>query len=133
MLLSHEEASNETDAHPYWYARIVGIFHVDVVHLGPKSASPDKCRLDFLWVRWFGRDVSFRAGWTAKRLHRLGFLDADRPGAFGFLDPAQVIRGVHIIPAFAHGRTAELLSPPQSVARLPLQEDSDWCYYYVNM
>jgi hypothetical protein len=133
MLLSHEEASNEVDAHPYWYARIVGVFHVDVIHLGPKSTSPNKRRINFLWVRWFGRDISFKAGWAAKRLHRLGFLDASSPGTVGFLDPTQVIRGIHIIPAFAHGQTAELLNPPRSVARLPLQEESDWRYYYVNM
>lgn len=133
ILLSHEEPSNEVDAHPYWYARVIGIFHVDIVHSGAKSTSPDKRRIDFLWIRWFGRDISFKAGWIAKRLHRLGFLDASGSHAFGFLDPALAIRGLHLIPAFAHGQTAELLSPAQSVARLPLQEDSDWRYYYVNM
>jgi hypothetical protein len=43
MLLSHEEPGDGINAHPYWYARVIGIFHVDVVHLGPKSTSPDKC------------------------------------------------------------------------------------------
>jgi hypothetical protein len=134
MLLSHEDPSDEGNAHhPYWYARIVGIFHVDVINSGPRSTSPDKQRINFLWLRWFGRDISFKAGWVAKRLHRVGFLDASGPGAFGFLDPAMAIRGVHMIPAFAHGQTAESLSPPQSVARLPLEEESDWCFYYVNM
>lgn len=133
MLLSHEDPSDEVNAHPYWYARIIGIFHVDVVHGGPRSCSPSKRRIDFLWLRWFGRDVSFKAGWTAKRLHRVGFLDANSPGAFGFLDPTMVIRGVHMISAFAHGQTAELLSPPRSVARLPLEEEADWRFHYVNM
>ena len=133
MLLSHEEPNEEVDAHPYWYARVVGIFHVDVVHHGPKSMSPDKQRINFLWVRWFGRDVSFHAGWNAQRLHRVGFLNANEPGAFGFLNPSVAIRGAHIIPAFAHGQTADLLHPPQSVARLPLNEICDWQYYYVNM
>lgn len=129
MLLSHEETS---DAHPYWYARIIGIFHVDVVH---KETLPEPQRINFLWIRWFGYDCTFNAGWTAKRLHRIGFLDAGSPGsgAFGFLDPAVVIRSVHLIPAFAHGQTGDLLSPAQSVARLPLGENCDWCYYYVNM
>jgi hypothetical protein len=133
MLLSHEELRDEIDTHPYWYARVVRIFHVDVVHVGPKSTSSDKRQINFLWVRWFGRDISFKVGWTAKWLHHLGFLDASNPGAFGFLDHAMVNRGVHIIPAFAHGQTNEFLSPPQSVAQLPLQEASDWHYYYVNM
>lgn len=133
MLLSHEDPSDEVNTHPYWYARIVGIFHVEIVHHGPRSISSNKRRIDFVWVRWFGRDVSLKAGLAAKRLHRVGFLDAGGPAAFGFLDPAIVIRGVHMIPAFAHDQTAELLSPPRSVARLPLEEESDWSFYYVNM
>ena len=133
MLLSHEEMSDNGDAHPYWYARVIGIFHVDVLHTGPYSKSPYKQRIDFLWVRWFGRDMTFKAGWQARRLHRVGFLDAKEPGAFGFLDPALVIRGVHLIPAFSQGRTNELLNPPQSVARMPLSETSDWQFHYVNM
>jgi hypothetical protein len=133
MLLSHEELNEEVDAHPYWYARVVGIFHVDVVHCGPKSTSPDKQRINFLWVRRFGRDASFHAGWKAQRLHRVGFLNANGPGAFGFLDPSVVIHGTHIIPAFAHGQTGDLLHPPQSVARLPFNENRDWQDYYINM
>jgi len=30
---------------------------------------------------------------------------------FGFVDPACATRAVHLIPAFEHGRTAELLGP----------------------
>ena len=130
MLLSHEESNDEVDAHPYWYARVIGIFHVNVIHNG--STLPK--RMNFLWVRWFGRDTLFNAGWTARKLHRVGFLNANcDSGAFGFLDPSMVIRGVHVVPAFAHGQTADLLHPPQSVARLPLNEESDWQYYYIGM
>ena len=99
---------------------------------GPKS-TPYKQRVDFLWVRWFGRDVSFNAGWKARRLHRIGFLKASQCDAFGFLDPSLIIRGAHIIPAFAHGQTDDLLHPPLSVARMPLNENCDWRYYYINM
>ena len=116
MLLSHEELNEEVGAHPYWYARVVGIFHVDIVHNG----SPDAQRIDFLWVRWFAQDISFNAGWTAQRLHRVGFSNAndesESASAFGFLDPSVVIRSVHMIPAFAHGKTADLLYPSRSVA-----------------
>jgi hypothetical protein len=133
LLLSHEELSDHADAHPYWYARVIGIFHVDVLHTGPHSKSPHKQRIDFLWVRWFGRDMTLKAGWQTRRLHRVGFLDAKGPGAFGFLDPALVIRSVHLIPAFARGRTNDLLSPSNSVARMPLNETSDWQYHYINM
>ena len=52
--------------------------------------------------------------------------------AFGFLDPKEVIRGVHLIPTFHHGRTTTLL-PPSITARVPSEKDEDWYYYYVNM
>ncbi|KII83442.1 hypothetical protein PLICRDRAFT_677051, partial [Plicaturopsis crispa FD-325 SS-3] len=104
MVLSHEEGP---DAHPYWYGRIIGIYHMQVRHLGPESRNVDTQQMDVLYVRWFGRDLSYRAGWKAKRLHRLGFLDSSDPGAFGFVNPALVVRGAHLIPAFHHGRTAE--------------------------
>lgn len=62
------------------------------------------------------------------------------PGAFGFLEPGIIIRAVHLIPAFAHGRTAELLRGV-SMARQCTIEDADtsepgttnWLYYCVNM
>ena len=132
MLLSHEDAASD-DAHPYWYARVIGIFHVDVTHTGPLSKSSHKQRVNFLWIRWFGRDLPFKAGWQARRLHRIGFLNAKESGAFGFLDPALVVRGIHLIPAFAQGKTNELLSPARSVARMPFSETEDWQYHYVNM
>jgi len=46
-----------------------------------------------------------------KRLHYVGFVDADNPFAFGFLDPQYVICGVHLIPVFDHGHTGDLLQP----------------------
>jgi len=44
-------------------------------------------------------------------LHRLGLFTGNDPGCFGFLDPDQVICGVHLIPAFAHGRTDHYMGP----------------------
>ena len=102
MLLLHEEVI----AHPYWYGRVIRIFHVDVVHHGPKSMSPDKQQINFLWVQWFDLDVSFHGGWKALQLHRVGFLNAKSPTdcAFSFLDPSIIIRGAHIIPALHMAR-----------------------------
>jgi hypothetical protein len=132
MVLSHEDGSDGIVPHPYWYGRVIHIFHVDVLHFKPGTElnPPDIQRINVLFVRWFGRETSIPTGFAAKQLHRVGFLDSTDPSAFGFLDPDQVVRGIHLIPAFTHGRTGELLPP--SIAR-PAGEIDDWKLYYVNM
>lgn len=126
MVLAHEDSD-----HPYWYARVLGVFHANICHSGLRSRDPSPQHIEFLFIRWFGRDLTTRTGWNAHRLPRIGFIDADEPGAFAFLDPRHVVRAIHTIPAFAHGRTDEYLRP--SIARHPRECDEDWVYYYVNM
>ncbi|KIJ06917.1 hypothetical protein PAXINDRAFT_19881 [Paxillus involutus ATCC 200175] len=103
MVLAREDENPHP--HPYWYARIIGIFHVNIVQntndLGLETTP------------------------------RIGFFEGDDPSAFGFLDPKAVIRGVHLIPAFTYGRTADLLQP--SIIRQPVDGDTDWDWYYVNI
>ena len=123
MVLSHED----DDTHPYWYAKIIGVFHAIVQH----PSKPDPTPMDFLWVRWYGRNISHHSGWKSKHLPRIGFVDSDDELPFGFLDPLHIIRGCHLIPAFHHGRTDDLLPP--SIARLETENNEDWLYYYVNM
>ncbi|KAJ6556218.1 hypothetical protein B0H19DRAFT_1152200, partial [Mycena capillaripes] len=118
MVLAHED-EDEATAHPYWYGRIIAIFHVAVRHVGEHSKNRTKIhRMEFVWVRWFGRDMTHPGGWQFKRPHRLGFVDASEPdsGAFGFLDPKEIICAAHLIPAFHYGWTSQLLGP--SVARM---------------
>jgi hypothetical protein len=130
MVLAHEDDTDDSsNMHPYWYGRIIGVFHACVKHTGPASKTSDSQQVNFLWVRWFGRDLTYRSGFKAKRLPRIGFIDSS--DAFGFVDPREVIRGVHLIPAFAYGKTSDLLS--HSIARNPREKDLDWNYYYVNM
>lgn len=131
MVLSHED---DESGHPYWYARVVGVFHATIQFKGLAShpaIKADVRNMDFLWVRWFGRDLHHKCGWKAKRLHRVGFINAEDPGAFGFLNPKHVIRAVHLIPAYAWGRTKTLLPP--SITRSPSENDEDWVFYYINM
>ena len=71
-------------------------------------------------------------GWKAKHLHRVGFVDGEDLAATRFLDPQEVIRGVHLIPAFAHGRTADLL-PSSSMACTQHENHEDWQHFYVSM
>ncbi|KAH9840199.1 uncharacterized protein C8Q71DRAFT_702877 [Rhodofomes roseus] len=43
----------EAGAHPYWYARVLGIFHADVYQHGRNVRNRSVQRMEFLWVRWF--------------------------------------------------------------------------------
>lgn len=126
MVLSQEDERT----HPYWYARVVKIFHIMVEHREDHfSPFAKPARMDVLFVRWFQLDSNFNAGWDAKRLYRVQFFENDRSGdAFGFIDPNLVVRGVHLIPAFAYGETDNPEHPLG--ARL---QDVDWRYSYVNM
>ncbi|KAJ7587294.1 hypothetical protein C8J56DRAFT_1083768 [Mycena floridula] len=124
MVLSGEGG----ESYPYWYARVFGIYHAMVRRRG----ETEFVQMDFLWVRWFGLDEDYDFGFAAKRLPRIGYLDANNdPTAFGFIDPASTLRAVHLIPGFAHGQTSELLPP--SIARRPDENDEDYNRYYVNM
>jgi hypothetical protein len=113
--------------HPFWYARVLGIYHVNCF-FGPNSSSqPD--RVEFLFVRWFGHDPDWQGGPGACRLDQIGWVAEDDPsGAFGFLNPARVIRACHLIPAFSYGQTARLLSPSQARDF----STGDWVNYYVS-
>lgn len=83
------------------------------------------------WGRysWFGFDSEHCWGWKAKCLPQIRFLDSDY--AFGFLDPASIIRAVHLLPNFCLGRTIDFLGP--SIARKRSEKDQDWIRYYVAM
>ena len=85
--------------------------------------------MEFLFVRWFGLDYEKLGGLKAKKLHQIGFIEGD--AAFGFVDPADVIRAVHLIPHFTQGWTKDMLGP--SIARSILDKDEDWVRYYINM
>lgn len=130
MVLSYD------GQHPYWYARILGVFHALVLH--PTLQEP--VAMDFLWVRWYGSDPDHRRhyGWKSRRLHRIGFVehsideDSGVSPAFGFVNSAHVIRGAHIIPAFHSGLADDMLLP-SSTARLESENDMDWNFYYVNV
>lgn len=114
--------------HPFAYARILSIFHTDVTYKQLGVAATSHC-MEFLLVRHYRRDVTYKAGFHFRRLHRIGFVPDTDPDAFGFVDPDDVIRAAHLIPAFAHGQTDELLRG-KSVARLG---QNDWKFFYVNL
>lgn len=156
MVLAQED-DDESDHHPYWYARVIRIFTVRYRYYDPNERpgySPLLEQMHIIWVRWFGRDFNYPSGWSNRRPNLVGFFPASEDGdePFGFLDPALIVRGVHMIPAYYHGTTTEIL--PHSVARNrskpsqgrargksyarpeepvdPVDKDEDYCLYYVN-
>jgi hypothetical protein len=125
MVLS----DNEDADYPYWHCRIIGIMHVDMRELGDKGNFK---WLDILWVRWYGLDVEYPWGCSAKWLPQVGFGDSDNPYTFGFLDPTSVLHACHMIPTFTLGQTEDLL-PSHSLAHQPDEEGKDYVHYYVNL
>jgi hypothetical protein len=103
-----------------------------VQHTGPLSQGSELQHMSFLWICWYGHNFSHKVGWKAKRLHHIGFVDADDPFTFGSMDLQFIIHGVHLIPAFNHGCTGDLLQP-DSIARTTADGDKDWQFYYVGM
>ncbi|KAI9462002.1 hypothetical protein BJY52DRAFT_1116777, partial [Lactarius psammicola] len=130
IMVLHPDGPNP---HPYWYARIIGIFHVMVDH--PNLS--DGTHMDFLWVRWYGSDIdqTYHSGFRARRLHRVGFVqdtnDPESSPAFSFVDPGNVIRMVYLPPVYREGKRTDLLG--RSIARLPSENNEDFCLYYVNL
>lgn len=122
--------SNETEAerpHPFWYARVLGIFHAQVRDLSRNDS--DYQRQEFLWVRWLGREPGQHDGRLVRRLDRVGY-EENAAVAYGFLNPAQVVRAAHLIPAFESG----YLDKGDYTGPSPSADDgeSDWDFFYVN-
>ena len=123
MLLSSSDGS-----HPFCYARVLGIFHANIIYTGPGSKDFQSRRIEFLWVRWFETIQDHSSLWEQQTLDTVRFLPMADNDAFGFVDPADVLRGCHVIPAFADGRPH-----PDGAALSRWAGDSDdWKEYYIN-
>jgi hypothetical protein len=126
MVLSGET----TPSHPYWYACVLGIYHLEVwLNDGNK---PVKQFINVLWVRWLVALQNYNSGIKHAHLPKVAFLEESDFDAFGFLNPGQVLWGAHLIPAFASKRGTSALRHGKSLAR-PTGELDDWEEYYVGM
>jgi len=126
MLLAKREGTEATSAHQFLYARVLGLYHVNVVYTGPGMLDYTPRKFYFLWVRWFdyvGRTVR----WRDQRLDSLGFPPISSHHAFDFVDPRDVLRGCHIVPAFQDGRVH---SDGIGLSRCAA-DSQDWRHYYV--
>lgn len=114
--------------HPFLYGRVIGIYHVNVVYIGPGMKDYKPIRFDFLHVRWFQVDTAQTQGWTSLRLDCLSFPPMAGLDSFSFVDPTLVLRSCHLIPAFSLGKRY-----PDGIGLSAMSRDStDWKHYYVN-
>ena len=129
MVLSDDQE------HPYMYARVLNLFHVNATNSGPNTLLPagnDGVILQMVWVRWFKLNGHPEpSGFHLLRYPSVSFYESHDPDAFGFIHPDEIIRAVHLIPSFKSGQTAQYLDGP-SKAR-PETEDKDWEHFNVNM
>jgi hypothetical protein len=124
-------SSGETKPkHPYWYARVLGIYNLDT-WLNVEGPT-EKHELDVLYVRWLAPLTDHQSGMSCARLPKVAFVEESDRDAFGFLDPSQVIRSTHLIPAFTSGRGTTSLRHGETFARRCGDLD-DWEAYYVGM
>ena len=117
--------------HPFLYARVLGIFHVQALLISPHAQhlrSPWQI-IHVCFVRWFEVEVR---GIRKRRLTPLRWANT-KEEPFGFVSPDNILRGCHLIPAVPFGRSNKAL-PGISDVRYPQDEedDLDWNRYYVN-
>ncbi|KIK20526.1 hypothetical protein PISMIDRAFT_105552, partial [Pisolithus microcarpus 441] len=105
--------------HLFCYAHVLGIYHVNVTYISPRTRDYQSQRQDILWVCWFE---------LLPDQHSARFVPMDQANAFGFVDPMDMLWCCHLIPSFADGR-----SHPDSIGRSCNAHDSkDWKVYYIN-
>jgi hypothetical protein len=118
--------------HPFWYARVLRIFHVNILpfSIRGKTSLLKETRFDFLWVRWLVTEpmLTSTGGFAEQQLDCVKFLNASDPDAYGFIDPEQVIRGCHLIPVFSTISRQKLLNQP-SIAD---GDDGNGMSFYVS-
>lgn len=126
IMLLATTSDNDVD-HPFLYARVLGIYHTNVIYTGDGAQNYQARRFEFLWVRWY-RYQGQNLRWRDLKLDALSFPPVTSENAFGFVDPSNVLRACHIIPAFSSGKKY-----PGKDGLSHLANDSrDWSRYYVN-
>jgi hypothetical protein len=133
MLLSAQQNEADPEHHNFIYAHVLGIYHANIIYVGTGMVDYNPRRLDFLWVRWYQQvpfdslpDVT-RGKKASCQLKQLCFPPMATEDALGFVDPADIVRGCHIIPRFSQGRRhADGIGISRCV-----QDNDDWNSYYI--
>ncbi|KAG6915518.1 hypothetical protein DXG01_011049 [Tephrocybe rancida] len=123
MAVNPDFTGNDGIEHPYLYARVLGIYHANVIYLGNGRADHHPRRIEFLWVRWYTFE-----GNQPRRLERLSFPPPADEHSFGFIAPNDVLRGSHLAPGFSRGKPSHEQRGALSVWA---RDHEDWQFYYV--
>lgn len=129
VLARHNPFGDYTDARRprFWYARVLGAYHVNVIYEGPGQKDWNPRRLEFLWVRWYETNNADTYGWSSATLQSVSFPSVAGAFAFAFIDPVDVVRACHVISAFDSGKRFEDGVGSSGLAR----NKDDWREYYV--
>jgi hypothetical protein len=114
--------------HPFIYARVLGIYHANVIVKSTGSQIYTQNRLEFLFVRWLAYQGS-SVQWASSKLDSLKFMPVNSENAFGFVDPVNILRGCHILPWFRGGRVR---ADGRGISKVA-NDKHDWCQYGVNL
>lgn len=126
------DSYDDSDYPTFRYAKVLGIFHANVLDVdGRGIVDYEPRRLEFLWVRWYQLEfpeLSPTAQWNARKLDCLYFPQISGEDAFGFINPSDVLRSAHVIPAFSKG----MKNVDGVGLSFNARDGQDWNLYYVN-
>ena len=131
MILNPEKSMMTTpsEAHPFWYAKVLGIFHTNVVYMEQGNHDLHPRQMEFLWVWWY--KLKKVGSWVPLRLDEVYFPSILDNDSFGFLDPSDILRVCHIISCFKMGHVGSEDQPEAELSE-STQKKHDWKVYYVN-
>jgi hypothetical protein len=127
MLLADCADGSAPNSHPFLYARVLGAYHANVIYSGPGMQDYRARHFDFLWVRWYEVVDPGSSGWSNSTLDSVRFPPLHDDESFGFVDPIDVLRGCHIIPAFSTGRRPDTRIDVSRCAK----DSKDYKRYYI--
>lgn len=87
MLPSWEDGPN---AHPFWYAEVLGTFFFTINYTGTKSI------MEVLWIHWFGIVPGHHWEFKYAQLPKIRFILSETDTTFRFIDPALVIWSLYL-------------------------------------
>ena len=105
LLANHTNGSDSSNLHHFMYARVLGVYHADVIYTRPGMQNFEAHSFQMLWVRWYEVVDSDpgSSGWDSLTLVMLHFPPLHHDNSFGFVDLEVVLQRCHILPAFDKG------------------------------